>query len=187
MDFGVIELILDSNNFTVGGGSASAIAGGMAAGLAGMVARLSAKKPIGFSGEEYNSMADELDELAQKLVDGAKKDTEAYMLIKNAFALPKDTDDEKAIRTKAVSDAGIAAASVPRDNAVMCKRVYTLAKSLEGRSNSAAFSDLSGAIFLSEAGAKGCMLNIEANLSLIRDEAVVESFQENIKSLQNLA
>lgn len=40
----IMDKILDSHDVTVGGGSSSAIAGAIAAGLIGMVARLSTKK-----------------------------------------------------------------------------------------------------------------------------------------------
>ncbi len=180
----VLELIIDSNDFTVGGGSASALAGAMAAGLAGMVASLSLKKPVGLLVSEYEKLIEEADDLAQKLQDGAKKDTEAYLLIKNAYALKKETDEEKGIRVKAISDAGIAAASVPRDNAIMCQRVYEIASVLVGCSNPAAASDLACAVFLSESGVKGCILNVEANLSLIKDEATVQQMEEAINNLK---
>ncbi len=156
----ILDLIIDSNNFTVGGGSASALAGAMAAGMAGMVARLSLKKPMGLFVSEYEKLIKEADELAQKLQTGAKKDTEAYLLIKNAFALAKETDEEKKVRAKAISDAGIVAASVPMDNALMCKRVNEIASVLVGCSNPAAASDLACAVFLSESGVKGCILNV---------------------------
>lgn len=181
----VLELILDSNNFTVGGGSSSALAGAMAAGLAGMVARLSLKKPVVLTVLDYEKLIGEADTLAKKLEEGARKDTEAYLLIKSAYALPKESEEQKQVRAKAISDAGVAAASVPRENALMCKQVYEIATTLLNRSNPAAYSDLASAVFLSRSGVKGCLLNIEANLSLIKDDAVIELFQETINILTN--
>ncbi len=181
----ILALIIDSNNFTVGGGSASALAGAMAAGMAGMVARLSLKKPVGFTVEEYEQLIAKADELAQKLQTGAQKDTEAYLLIKKAYGLKKETDEEKKIRAKAISNAGVAAASVPRDNGLMCKEVYEIATSLVDNSNGAASSDLASAIFLSEAGVKGCILNVEANLPLIKDEQIVKEMETTIQALKN--
>lgn len=180
----ILDLIIDSNNFTVGGGSASALAGAMAAGLVGMVARLSLKKPVGLSEMEYKKIIKEADELALKLQEGAAKDTEAYLLIKNAYALKKETEEEKSIRAKAISDAGVAAASVPRDNALMCKRVNELACNLVDCSNPAASSDLACGIFLSDTGVEGCILNVEANLSLIKDEEIIQQMKDSIENLK---
>jgi len=50
----ILRKIIDSKDFTVGGGSAAALSGAMAAGLVGMVARLSVDKNYGLSSEKYN-------------------------------------------------------------------------------------------------------------------------------------
>ena len=180
----VLKQIIDSNDFTVGGGSASALAGAMAAGMSAMVARLSLKKPVNLAVEEYEALIKEADELAVRLHEGAYKDTEAYCMIKDAFALPKETDEQKAARSAAVSKAGTVAANTPRDNGMMCKRANEIARRLDGNSNPAASSDLASAIYLSESGVKGCLLNVEANLSLIKDEAVVAGLQKDIAVLK---
>lgn len=180
----VLKQIIDSTDFTVGGGSASALAGAMAAGMAAMVARLSLKKPVNLTVEEYEALIAEADVLAQKLQEGARKDTEAYCMIKDAFALPKETDEQKAARSKAVSCAGIVAAETPRNNGRMCQRAHEIACKLTGSSNPAASSDLASAVYLSDAGVRGCVLNVEANLSLIKDEAVVEALKKDIEMLR---
>ena len=82
MFYDVLEKIMDSKDTTVGGGSASAVAGAMAAGLVGMVARLSTGKQYGLPDERYLGIADELDMLAVKLKDGAVADTQSYLGIK---------------------------------------------------------------------------------------------------------
>lgn len=181
----VFEKVVDSNDFTVGGGSASALAGAMAAGMASMVAKLSMAKPVNLTAADYEAISKEADELAQKLLKGAEKDTEAYCMIKDAYALPKSTDAEKEIRKQAVRDAAYQAALVPKLNGYDNKRVYELVCRLEGSSNPNCLSDLMSAKYLSESGVKGCILNIQANLSMIRDEARTKEMEEAMAELGN--
>lgn len=103
----IVDLILDDENYTVGGGSASAIMGAMACGLIGMVINLSPGKDYGLSDETYTALAEELRELKAKLLRGSVEDHEAYLLIRDAYRLPKSTDEEKAERKKAIEQAGI--------------------------------------------------------------------------------
>ena len=131
----VLSKIIDSEDTTVGGGSASALSGAMAGGMIAMVAKLSRKKPVNFSVEQYDAIAAECDALAEKLQQGCVNDTQAYCMIVDAFKLPKGTEAEKAARSAAVQAAAIKAAEVPRDNAYLNARVYELGSSLLGNSN----------------------------------------------------
>ena len=179
----VLSKIIDSENTTVGGGSASALSGAMAGGMIAMVAKLSRKKPVNFSVEQYDAIAAECDALAEKLQQGCVNDTQAYCMIVDAFKLPKGTEAEKAARSAAVQAAAIQAAEVPRDNAYLNARVYELGSSLLGNSNPACHSDLSSALYLSQSGVKDCVLNIQANLGMIKDEAVKSAFKDDMLSL----
>lgn len=180
----IMDKIIDSKDFSTGGGSASAIAGSMAAGLVAMVGRLSINKKYGLSDEEYEEIIADGDRISQELLIGAKQDAEAYMLIKDAYMLPKDTENNREIRRQAIQNAGIEAASVPLKNATKCKEIYKLCVKLKGKSNLNAVSDLMGAEALSKAGVEGCLLNIEVNLSLIKDEKTIEQFERQIVELR---
>lgn len=176
----VLEKILDSKDVTVGGGSASAIGGAMAAGLIGMVVRLSTGKEYGLDDMEYLRIADELDEISKDLLEGSKKDTEAYLLIKNAFRLPKTTEEEKEIRKVAISDAGIEAALVPKINADKCIKIMEIVKTLENKYNTNAGSDFLIGMNLAELSIQGCILNIEANLPLIKNQEIRSDLKDFI-------
>ena len=180
----VLENILDSVDVTVGGGSASALSGAMAAGLIGMVARLSLGKEYGLEDSQYTELADELDQINKKLIQGVEEDAKAYLTIVNAYKLPKSNDEEKSARKEAIVQAGITAASAPRDNGYLCKRVFEIGNMLKGKSNSNAGSDLSIGINLAEVGVDGCVQNIEANLPLIKNEEILNKFKEDINSLR---
>ena len=93
------------------------------------------------------------------------------------------TDEEKEVRKQAVRDAAYQAALVPKNNGYNNKRVYELVCRLEGSSNPACLSDLMSAKYLSESGVKGCVLNIQANLSMIKDEARTREMEEAMEDL----
>lgn len=179
----IIELILDENNFTVGGGSSSAIAGAFACGLMGMVANLSKGKEYGHSDEEYDEMIKELNDLKSKLLEGSVDDNKAFLLIKNAYKLPKATDEDKAKRKLAIQEAGIAAANVPLSNAKLNKRVNEIGKDLLKNSNPACITDLQAGVDFSVLGINAGKANVEVNLPLIKDEKVIENFKEEISKL----
>jgi len=179
----IFDLILDENDFTVGGGSSSAIVGAMACGLMGMVANLSKGKDYGYSDKEYDDIIKELNEAKTIFLQGAVEDNKAYMLIVNAYKLPKSSEEEKEIRRKAIQNAGIEAAKVPLSNALLNKKVNKIGKKLLEKSNPACITDLQAGVDLSHIGINMGKSNVKANLPLIKDEKIVKNFEEEIKNL----
>ncbi|RVU55619.1 cyclodeaminase/cyclohydrolase family protein [Anaerosphaera multitolerans] len=179
----IFDLILDENNFTVGGGSSSAIAGAMGCGLMGMVVNLSKSKDYGYSDKEYDDMLEELNDLKTKLLKGSVEDNKAYLLIRDAYKLPKSTEEEKEARKKAIQNAGIEAAKVPLSNAMLNKRVNEIGMSLLDKSNPACITDLQAGIDFSKVGIDAGRANVEANLPLIKDQNIVDDFNSKIENL----
>ncbi len=184
MDYkNILDLMLDEKDFTVGGGCASALAGAMATGLIGMVANLSKGKDYGYEDEKYDEIIKELNEIKAKFLEGTVNDNKAYLLIVNAYKLPKSTDEEKAKRKAAIQNAGIEAANVPLSNALLNKRTYDIGKNLLEKSNPAAVTDLQAGIDLAKVGIDAGCANVLANIPLIKDEKVVEDLKNQIESL----
>lgn len=179
----IFDMVVNSDDFTAGGGSASALVGAMAGGMVSMVAKLSHAKPVNLTVEEYEAVEKEADALAKDLLRGSEQDNEAYCMIKSAYGLSKETDEEKEVRKQAIRNAAYQAALVPKQNGERNKKVYQLACKLEGSSNANCLSDLLSAKYLSHSGVKGCILNIEANLSMIKDEQRTKEMEDAIKSL----
>jgi len=176
--FETLARVLDPHDNAVGGGSASALAGAMAAGLLGMVARLSAGRGLELSDERYRAVAEEADELRRALVAGAAEDSAVYACVKGAYGLPKATEEEKARRGAAIHEALIAAAEVPRDNAHRCARVLVLCRELVGRSNESAASDLAVGVELARVGIIGCAGNVDVNVSMLEGERAAKLLRE---------
>ena len=180
----VVELILDTDDVTVGGGSASAFSGALACGLIGMVCKLSTKKDHGIAPDLQLKYAEELEEIREKLLAGVVNDANAYGVIRDAYKLPKETEEEKERRKQAIANAGVVGATSPMENAKLCKRVYDIGVELEGKSNPNCHSDLVIGYELAKVGVNGCLMNIEANLPLVKDEAKMKEFNEAIKELK---
>lgn len=177
--------VMDGKDNSTGGGSASSIAGAMAAGLAGMVARLSVGKKDLESTEHYNTIATHAETLCQKLFAGGSQDSEAFAVVSTAFCMPKGTDEEKAARSQAIKDGMTRCAEVPLQNAALCGQVMTLCSRLEKSYNIATASDLECAKHLAEAGLRGCAANVRVNLPYLKDHLLVRNLEAKLEKLLN--
>lgn len=179
----IFGLILNEEDFTVGGGSTAALAGAMACGLIGMVANLSKGKDYGYTDEKYNTIVTELNNLKLELLEGSVNDNKAYMMIVNAYKLPKTTDEEKEKRKKSIQRAGTEAAQVPLSNAILNKKVYEIGAALIENSNPACFTDLKAGVDLAKLGIEVAKANVEVNLPLIKDEDIIANLKRQAECL----
>ena len=104
-DMNIVDFVasLSSDSPAPGGGSAAALFGAMGAGLTAMVACLTqGRKKYAEYAEFAASVQEQAKALQDKLLDVMDRDTEAFNAVSAAFALPKDTDEEKAARSAAI-------------------------------------------------------------------------------------
>jgi len=168
---------LASNSPAPGGGSVSAFAGSLAAGLASMVAALSHEK------KEYLDIKPMMEEIgleAQRLKNKLHffidEDTNAFNKILSARRLPASTDEEKMHRSEAILDADIYAIEIPLRVAETSISVLKLAEKLihEGNPNSVSDAGVAGETAL--AAVRGACMNVLINLAGFSGES---SFAEN--------
>ena len=87
---------LSTDSPAPGGGSASALAGSLAAALSGMVANLTiGKKGYEKNFDELKIVAEECQQLKDELLALVDEDTEAFNKVMDAFRLPKKSEEEK--------------------------------------------------------------------------------------------
>jgi formiminotetrahydrofolate cyclodeaminase len=177
--------VLDPDDNTTGGGTASSVAGAMAGGLVAMVARLSIGKKYERPDKFFHEIATEAHALSTALFEGGRLDSKAFDAVIAGYRMPKGNDEQKAARNAAIQQAMIEATLVPLTNADRCWEVFELAGKLEGCSNPNAASDLECARHLARAGVLGCIANVKINVPSIKDEMVAENLLSKAEALMD--
>ena len=168
---------------TPGGGSASAAAGAMAAGLTTMVASMSRGKKAYLQYEPQLSAAiARLAPLREELKAAVDADAESYNSVMAAYKQAKAAADEKS--AEAAIDAALKGATVvPLSVAEKAHEVASIAKSLEPITNPNMKSDLTTAQALAAAARTGALANVEINLASLKDPAFVAEARRRTAAL----
>jgi methenyltetrahydrofolate cyclohydrolase len=173
--FGQLTLVafadlLASDEPVPGGGSASAVAGALAASLLAMVARLSLDRPKYEQFRSTNTRAlDVAESVRRKLIELADEDARAYGAFVEARHLPKETPEEQAARQAAMQAAARTATEAPLAMVRECARLMEAIGDAAGRSNLNAASDLEVSARLCSAAARGAEANVLVNLPSVGD------------------
>ena len=177
--------VLKSDAPAPGGGSVSALSAAQGIALVAMVSDLTIGKERYADFEEACKKAkEEATSLYGKLIEAIDKDTEAFNLVSAAFKLPKDTDENKAARSKAIAEATLVATEVPFETLSLCMEALKVTETIVGKSNPNAASDLGVAALNLLAGIKGAWLNVKINLPGVKDEAAKAKFAEGAKLVE---
>jgi len=175
---------LASANPTPGGGSASALAGAMAAAMVEMACNLTVgREKFRDVEEELQTILKRATELRERMLAAVDEDTESYDAVSQAYKLPKGTDEEKSERTAAIQAALQQATLIPLRVAQDASETAQLAVIAIQKSNPNVASDAQVARLLADAARQGAIANVEINLSSIKDGDFIERVQEGMKGL----
>ncbi len=170
---------------TPGGGTASAVAGAMAAALLGMAASVSLRKRPGEGA--LGEAAARAAELRRGLLELARADTEAYEAVMRAYGLPRGTPEEAEARRTAIQRALREAARVPLRTAELALEVLELAVKARDAIPEAIVSDLLVAVRLAHAAVKGGLCNVDINCRSLKDEGARAEFASRRKRIETRA
>lgn len=171
---------ISSSSPTPGGGNVSAFSGVLSCSLGIMVCNLTIGK------KKYAAVEDEMKEIQIKLEDAkqqllvlAEKDNEAFNLVMEAFKLPKETDEQKADRTKKIDEATFEAAKVPASVIIVCNSILPCLEAIAEKGNQNSLSDAGVAVSLINTAVTGAYYNVLINCSALNME------HENINELMS--
>jgi glutamate formiminotransferase / formiminotetrahydrofolate cyclodeaminase len=170
---------------TPGGGSVSALAGALAASLGQMVAGLSRKKKsqAGYV-DRLSTELDALRRTADELAGAIDRDAASYDAVMAAFKLPQGNPEEVQKREAAIQAATKVASDVPMQVAEQTVALFERLGQLEAIAAASMRSDLEVACYMSAAGARGALANVEINLDSITDDTYVAQMHSKIASLR---
>ena len=175
---------LASNSPAPGGGSVAALAGALGAALTSMVCNLTiGKKKYADAEPDMKNVlqrSEELRKIVARLID---TDTDAFNKVMEAYGLPKDSDDQKALRSAAIQGATKEAALVPLEVMKHCIDGLALAKIVAEKGNANSLSDAGVSALMQHAACESAALNVRINLTGIQDAEFVGWKSEEVNSL----
>lgn len=169
-----------------GGGSISAYVGALGVALATMVANLSSHKQ-GWDDrwEEFSDWAEKGEQYKNELVKLVDADTKAFNQIMTAFGLPKATDEEKAIRTKAIQDATKFAIEIPFKVMQAAFSSMEVIKAMAEIGNPNSVSDAGVGALCARSAVMGAFMNVRINAAGCDDKAFTTDIIAKGKEIEN--
>jgi len=167
-----------------GGGSVAALMGALGASLGGMVANLSASKRGWDDKLKYFSdWAVKAQQLKDELLFLVDEDTAAFNKVMDAFALPKESAEEKAARSATIEAATKYAAEVPLKVMETALKSYQLLSEMVEKGNPNSISDVGVGALATRACVEGAALNVRINLGQLKDEKFKSALVEKVRKI----
>ena len=166
-----------------GGGSVSSYVGALGTSLAGMVANLSCNTR-GWENkvEIFSEKAHDINQLREKLLSLVDEDAHSFNSIMEAYKLPKDSEENKRIRSKAINDATLYAAQIPLNIMIEAYNSYEIIEFLANEGNQNSLSDSGVACLCVHTAIHGAYLNVRINLKDVSDgEDIIKKADKILK------
>jgi len=168
-----------------GGGSVAALMGALGASLGGMVANLSAgKRGWDDKIEYFSTWAVKAQQLKDELLALVDEDTTAFNRVMDAFALPKESAEEKVAHSAAVEKATKYAAEIPLRVMETASKSYELLAEMADKGNPASISDVGVGALATRACIDGAELNVRINLGQLKDEKFKSELLEKVRKVR---
>jgi len=150
-----------------GAGATAAIEAALSAGLVAMIGRFTTDPE---HADEVQEIVAEADSRRDACLAAAAADEEAFSAVADAMKLPRDTDEEREHRRRALSTAQLEAARPPQVVIEAAVELVALAERLLPIANRNLISDVAAVGAAARAAASTARLAVETNLPGIEDD-----------------
>ncbi|UGT44409.1 cyclodeaminase/cyclohydrolase family protein [Nocardia yamanashiensis] len=148
-----------------GGGAVAALHAAQGAALVAMVARYTTRAKDADNREVVDRIIAAADIARERALALADADATAFTAVGNAYKLPKDTEEQQAARTEAITAALLGAARVPAAVVAEADEIVSLATELLPIGNPNVVTDIGAAADCARAAAASSQLNIAINVA----------------------
>ncbi|WP_291579526.1 cyclodeaminase/cyclohydrolase family protein [Clostridium sp. UBA6640] len=181
---------LASSSPAPGGGSVSAISASLASALTSMVCNLTVgKKAYNELEEDKKASIDETlkasEELKFKFLDLMNEDTKVFLELMEAFKMPKDSEEEKKVRSEKIQLGYKKSLEVPLSTAKAAFDLYKYILIAAQYGNKNAISDAGVAALMTQSAIEAAILNVKINMSSIKDEEYKNGIGKDIENISS--
>ncbi|WP_313382235.1 cyclodeaminase/cyclohydrolase family protein [Proteiniphilum saccharofermentans] len=174
-----------ANEALPGGGSSSALNAAIASALTGMMANLTVgKKNYAGVEEQMKKIVEEMEENRLHFINDIDRDADAYSLVMDAYKLPKETDEQKKLRSEKIQEAMKVASLVPMEVAERAHKMLDTIIETIRKGNKNAVTDGMVGLMACRTAIMGALLNVRINLDGINDTVFVEELKEKCERIE---
>ncbi|MCI1946193.1 cyclodeaminase/cyclohydrolase family protein [Clostridium luticellarii] len=176
--------VLASKAATPGGGGASAIVGAIGMALGSMVCNLTiGKKKYAQYDEKVKGILKKATDLQDELLKLMDEDAECFLPLSKAYGMPKETEQEKKLKSETLEKCLKEACSVPVNIVKKAYEAVELHEALVDNCSKLAISDVGVGVQCLKAAIIGAQLNVIINLNSIKDNEYVDRVKGEIEPL----
>jgi formiminotetrahydrofolate cyclodeaminase len=178
--------VLASKEPVPGGGGASALVGAVGTALGNMVGSLTVgKKKYADVEADIIRLKKDSDRIQADFLALIQRDAEVFEPLAKAYGLPKETDAEKAEKTRVMEAALKEACSVPVAIMKKCGEAIKVIEEFAAKGSKLALSDAGVGVLFCKAALSGASLNVFINTAAMTDRAYAEDINRQANALLN--
>lgn len=179
---------LESDMPAPGGGSVAGLIAALSGALNSMVYSLTVgKKSYMALDEDSQKMIKDFQskslEFSKRSLEIMDEDRENFLKLMDCYKMPKETEEEKEARKKAIRDNTIKSMEAPLVLARECMKFYENLNVMAQFGNKMLLSDLGISAILLHSAIESSIVNVKVNLNGLRNEDFFEELDEEIKDI----
>ena len=128
----------------------------------------------------------ELNKYKDEFVEGIDRDANSFIGVMDGMKLPKETDEEKELRSEKIQEGYKAAIEVPLGLGTKVTELYDYARELAEKGNSNAITDVAVALLNIKAAVEGAFLNVIINLNSLKNQDYRRELEEKMDSVRKI-